>query len=158
MTDIKMSHNYHIGLDNIASTCTILNLDKTFAWFYWIFPEVCFKCKLTKTCSQNRLMWWIDAITSLPWRHNECDGVSNHQPHDCLLNRLFRCRWKKTSKLRVIGLCAGNSPMTGEFPEQRASNAENVSIWWRHHANQCWPSSMAPHCIPSLKTFICNPS
>ena len=26
-----------------------------------------------------------------------------------------------------------NSPVTGEFPAQRASNAENVSIWWRHH-------------------------
>ena len=23
--------------------------------------------------------------------------------------------------------------LTGEFPTQRASNAENVSIWWRHH-------------------------
>ena len=40
---------------------------------------------------------------------------------------------KKTSKLRVAGLCAGNSPRTGEFPAQKASNAENVSIWWRHH-------------------------
>ena len=40
---------------------------------------------------------------------------------------------KKTSKLRVTGLCEGNSPVTGEFPAQRASNAENVSIWWRHH-------------------------
>ena len=39
---------------------------------------------------------------------------------------------KKTSKLRVTGLCEGNSPVTGEFPAQRASNAENVSIWWRH--------------------------
>ena len=29
--------------------------------------------------------------------------------------------------------CAGNSPVTGEIPAQRASNAENVSIWWRHH-------------------------
>ena len=38
-----------------------------------------------------------------------------------------------TSKLRATGLCAGNSPGTGEFPAQRASNAENVSIWWRHH-------------------------
>ena len=37
-------------------------------------------------------------------------------------------------KLRVTGLCAGNSPVTGEFPAQRTSNAENVSIWWRHHA------------------------
>ena len=52
---------------------------------------------------------------------------------DCLLKRLFRRRLKKTQKLRVTGLCAGNSPVTGEFPAQRASNAENVSIWWRHH-------------------------
>ena len=39
----------------------------------------------------------------------------------------------KKSKLRVAGLCAGNSPVTSEFPVQMASNAENVSIWWRHH-------------------------
>ena len=42
-------------------------------------------------------------------------------------------RWKKTSKLCVTGLCEGNSPVTGEFPAQMASNAENVSIWWHHH-------------------------
>ena len=47
---------------------------------------------------------------------------------------LFRCRSKKISKLCVTGLCAGNSPVTGEFPAQMASNAENASIWWRHHA------------------------
>ena len=60
-------------------------------------------------------------------------GLSYHQPHDCLLNRLYRRRSKKTSKLRVTGLCTGNSPVTGEFPTQMASNAENVSIWWRQH-------------------------
>ena len=60
----------------------------------------------------------------LLWRHNGRDGVSNHQPHHCLLNRLFRGRSKKTSKLHVTGLCAGNSPVTGDFPAQRASNAE----------------------------------
>ena len=42
-------------------------------------------------------------------------------------------RSKKTPKLRVTGLCAGNSPGTGEFPAQMASNAEEASIWWRHH-------------------------
>ena len=74
-------------------------------------------------------------VTSWPLqcRHNGRDSVSNHQPHDCLLNRLFGRRSKKTSKLRVTGLCAGNSPGTGEFPAQMASNAENVSIWRRHH-------------------------
>ena len=80
--------------------------------------------------------------TPLRWRHNDHAGVSNHQPHGCSLNRLFRRKPKKTSKLRVTGLCAGNSPGTGEFPAQMASYAENVSIWWRHHApvgscNQC---------------------
>ena len=73
----------------------------------------------------------------LQWCNNERDSVSNHQSHDCLLiyiyNRLFRRRSKKTAKLCVNGLCEGNSPVTGEFPAQRASNAENVSIWWLHH-------------------------
>ena len=75
-------------------------------------------------------------LTTLQWHHNEHDGVSNQQPHNCLLNRLFRCRSKKTSKLCVTGLCKGNSLVTGEFPAQRASNAENVSIWWCRHIDR----------------------
>ena len=47
---------------------------------------------------------------SLQGRHNDHDSVSNYQHHGCLLNRLFRRRSKKTSKLRVTGLCVGNSP------------------------------------------------
>ena len=73
---------------------------------------------------------------SLQWRHNEHHDVSNHQPHYCLLNRFFRWRSKITSNLHVTGLCEGNSPVIGEFPAQMASNAENVSIWWRHHVEQ----------------------
>ena len=75
----------------------------------------------------------INSLPTLQWRHNGRDGVSNHQPHDSLLNCLYRRRSKKTSKPRVTGLCARNSPVTDEFPAQRASNAEKVSIWWRHH-------------------------
>ena len=93
---------------------------------------------------------------TLRGRHHGRDGVSNHQPHHFLLNRLFGYRSMKRSKLRVTGLCAGNSPGTAEFlaqmainaisparcrfqhsrrrlAEKLASNAENVSIWWRHH-------------------------
>ena len=70
---------------------------------------------------------------TLHWRHNWPHGVSNNQSHHCLLNRLFRRRSKKISKIRVTVLCAGNSPVTGEFPAQRASNAQNFSTWWRHH-------------------------
>ena len=71
--------------------------------------------------------------SSYQWRHNGLDGVSNHQPYDCLLKLLFRRRTNKASKLCVTGLWVGNSPVTGEFPAQRVSIADNVSIWWRHH-------------------------
>ena len=77
---------------------------------------------------------------ALLWRHNGCDGVSNRQPHHCLLNRSYRHRSKQTSKLRVTGLCAGNSPVTGDFLAQMATGAENVSIWWRHHGR--WGTSI----------------
>ena len=100
----------------------------------------------------------IDAWTSR-WRHNGCDSVSNHKPHHCLLNRLFRRRTKKTPKLRVTGLCAGNSPGTGEFPAQMASYAENVSIWWRHHEKVVWclyGTLSTPVVIPSLVIGLIN--
>ena len=51
------------------------------------------------------------SASTLQWRHNGRDCASNHQPHDRLLNRLFRYRSKTLSKLRVTGLCVGvNSP------------------------------------------------
>ena len=70
-------------------------------------------------------------IITLNRCHNEHEGISNHRRLDCSLNRLFRRRSKKISKLRVTGLCEGNSPVTGEFPTQRSSNAENsmTSSW-----------------------------
>ena len=54
-----------------------------------------------------------------------------------------------TPKLRVTGLCGGNSLVTGEFPAQRASNAENVSIRWRHHvtSDYCYPYHPKLLCI-----------
>ena len=95
-----------------------------------LFPDT-FQCAYSKYSKLNAKP---DTNMPLRWRHNGRNSVSNHQPYDCLLNRLFRRRSKKTSKLRVTGLCVGNSPGTGELPAQMASNAENVSIWWRHHA------------------------
>ena len=62
------------------------------------------------TCSQCVFQWKYNTGKSLQWRHNDHDGVSNHQPGGCFLNRLFRRRSKKTSTLRITGLCAGNSP------------------------------------------------
>ena len=102
---------------------------------------------MSNVCLSCHLSW-----RPLQWRHNGRDGVSNHQPHHCLLNCLFRSRSKKTSKLRVTGLCAGNSPVTGEFPAQMASNTENVSIWWRHHG-RWWYVRMMGHLVMVLVLF-----
>ena len=63
--------------------------------------------------------------------------LTNPEYH--IMNRLFKRRSKKTSKLRVTGLCEENSPMTAGFPAQRVDNAEKVSIWWRHY-DICWYS------------------
>ena len=71
-------------------------------------------------------------IRSLHWRHNDHDGVSNHQPHGCLLQPFSQTQIKENIKAPRHG------PLCGEFTAQMASNAENVSIWWRHHAwNLC---------------------
>ena len=78
----------------------------------------------------------LNHLIALRWHHNEHDGVSNHQPNGCYSTVYSRQISKKTPKLRVTGLCEGNSPVTGEFPAQRASNAENVSILWRHHGSK----------------------
>ena len=130
-------------------------------WNAWILDKVSFeyvhvdisRWKLIIVGSGNSLALKIEkkmAIT-LQWRPNGHDGVSNHQPHHCLLSRLFGRRSKKTSKLRVTGLCAGNSPGTDEFPAQMASNAENVSIWWRHHdLIHIWLNPFVKVCFTSL--------
>ena len=76
--------------------------------------------KTTLSCPY--LCWWVDIwvlfLRSMRWHHNESDGVSNHQAHGCLLNRLFGHRTKKTSKLRVTCLCEGNSQVTGDSPHK----------------------------------------
>ena len=95
----------------------------------------------------------------LRWRHNGHNGVSNHQPHDCLLKRLFR-RSKKTSKLCVTGLCEGNPPVGGyKGPVTRKMfPLDDVIMWdmdgitiisWQH----IWPPYFLvnhPICMQNL--------
>ena len=60
----------------------------------------------------NRLISVIGfSILALQWRHNGRDGISNHQPHDCLLNRLFKAQIKVDIKAPRRLLCAGSSPV-----------------------------------------------
>ena len=69
--------------------------------------------------------WWIHfgplllkLMDTLQWRHNNRHGVSNHQPHGCLLNGLFKRRSKKTSQICVTGLCEGNSMLPVNSPHK----------------------------------------
>ena len=56
---------------------------------------------------------------SLQWRHNGPDGVSNHQPRACLLNRLFWHRSKRNQSSASLAFVRGihrwpvNSPHKG---------------------------------------------
>ena len=105
-------------------------------WYRWIHQRNGWELNNRTTTKQKHkvaICIYYGMVLSLQWRHNEGDGVWNHGCLDCLLNSLFRRRSKKTPKLCAYGLCEGNPPVTGGFPSQRASNAENVSIWWRHH-------------------------
>ena len=85
---------------------------------------------------------------TLHWRHNDHDGVSNHQPHGCLLNRIFRPRSKKTSKLRVPGFCVGSSPGPVNSPHKgsvmrKMFPFDDVIMDLRDnfHHKQRWPTS-----------------
>ena len=93
---------------------------------------------------------------TLQWRNNERHGISNHRRVDCLLSRLFRRKSKKTPRPRVNDLCARNSAVTGELPAQKASNAETISIWWRHHdqsASYITVSDILRHLCLDIKSW-----
>ena len=84
---------------------------------------------------------------SLHWRHNGPDGVSNHQPRHCFLNWLVIHRWKKTSKLRVTGLCAGihrstvNSPHKWPVTRKMFPFDDVIMSQWMctPEINKCYP-------------------
>ena len=78
----------------------------------WIMHIVCVLLCLAWFCMSRFYPY------PLLWRHNGRDSVSNHQPHVCLFNSSFRRRSKKTSKLRVTGLCVGNSPVPVNSPHK----------------------------------------
>ena len=124
---------------HIVFVCLVLCTIKLFDIFIYIYVVA---LRLSTAQIQQYCIGCFNR--ALHWRHNRHDSVSNHQPRGCLLSGLFRRRSKKISKLRVTGLCAGNSPGTGDFPAQMASNAEKVFIWWRHHGETWtkWPTTL----------------
>ena len=121
-----------------AAVAFIMQCKRDFDLHFNYLRSVIEEMQTTRAQSLRKCKCLLIIPKTLQWRLNEHDGVSNHQRFDCLLYPLFRRRSKKISKFRVTGPCEGNSPVTGEFPTQRASNAEHVSILWRHHDNSAW--------------------
>ena len=92
----------------------------------------CFRFIMSQSTRHNgcRLSVGVDMNNTLQWPHKGRDGVSNHQPHDCLFER----RSKKASKLRVTGLCAGihrgpvNSPHKGPVTRKMFLFDDGITI------------------------------
>ena len=106
----------------------------------WLTVMQCRKISVNSTCTKPHNIWnthltGYKSYSVWPIYHysdvmmgmmsSQITSVSS--VYSAVYHR-FRRRSKKTSKLCVIGVC-----VTGEFPAQMASNAEDVSIWWRHH-------------------------
>ena len=70
------------------------------------------------------------------------------------LDHSFKRRSKETLKLCLTDRCAGNSPVTGEFPAQMASNAENVSSWWHHQSATALRWTKNAYTYPCRKTIL----
>ena len=96
-----------------------------------------FYLRPNKLLSKRSWGWWFETLSWSWWRH--CNGKfitrwRLKSPASRWFAQTFvQAQVKKTSKLGVTGLCEGNLSVTGAFPSQRASNTENISIWWRHH-------------------------
>ena len=96
--------------------------------------------------------------TPLRWSHNDPDGVSNHQPHHCLLNCLFGRRSKKTSKLRVTCLCAGNHRAPVNSPHKwpvtrKMFPFDDVIMHYRIFKSK----SLLKFSLSHMQTSLCHP-
>ena len=107
---------------------------------FWIFtwwkicriffsPYIWYRTVTLQQVFGNLYQWLLCIdIYCLSGHRNMYIFVSNHRQLNCLPNRLFRRRSKKTSKLRATGLCKGKSPVTGEVPSQRTRNTSSIYI------------------------------
>ena len=111
----------------------------------------------------NKRFWILKSWIPIAcwWVTHDSDVIMSSMALKSSASRLFaqqfvQAQVKETPKLRVTGLCEGNSLVTGEFPAQRASNAENVSIWWRHHDTTQKHVFIFPKTIQRIKDEFVN--
>ena len=91
---------------------------------------------LFRRTGQRRFDRTMSLPSPLQWRHNGRDGVSNHQPHDCLLNRLFTNQRKHQSSaslafVRWIHQWRVNSPHKWPVTRKMFPFDDVIIHYWR---------------------------
>ena len=131
--DLFLKFGIHDLLSDVVGDSSEQTAEKNF-----LYKTVCLMKLATVVglCYELLINSWdvfiiIQVHITLQWRHNVRDGVSNHQPHHC--SSAHQRKHRSSASLAIVGIWAGNSPMTGKFPAQMPCDAANVSIWWRHH-------------------------
>ena len=95
----------------------------------------------------------MNKITTSRWRHNERDGVSNHQPHGCLLSRLFKRRSKKHQSsvslafVRWIHRGAVNSPHKWPVTRKMFPFHDVIIFWQSWQSTNQWISRWLSTCF-----------
>ena len=104
--------------------------NRSISWWWWYLV---IRCRTTEEQNEDNIS--LSAYNKLSHYNDVMMSTRASQITSLMIvySKIYSVRSKKTSKLRVTGLYVGNSLVTGKFPAQRASNAENGSIWWRHH-------------------------
>ena len=120
----------------------------------WNMWKMCKKITDCISCAtEDQAEYWCFSRIATTWRiptenvvichYNNVimSAMASHIRSLTIVCSTVYSKWSstKTSKPRIIGLCEGNSPVADGFPAEKASNAEYVSIWWRHHTWIQWP-------------------
>ena len=141
------------------------NLDKMHHFPYWKFD--------LKMPSEETWTFYLGLRMLRPVHHLLLE-ISTHliinvHYNDVIMNvmasqfpaaRLFiqafvQAHIKANIKAQVHWPLCGNTPVTGEYPTQRTSNAENISVWWRQHVNRIYIGSTGPRWAPCWPHHLC---
>ena len=127
-------------------------------WWYGVQHTLC-KYAVIQMSTGIRSVLATSGYFKRLWRNNERDGVSNHRHPWCLLNRLFRRRSKKTSKLCVIGLCEGNPSVTSGSPHKGPTMRkmfpfDDVIMYWPDVGNNGRTRSIPCLLMPWLLAML----
>ena len=96
-------------------------------WHHGIMATGIEGTRVSKSSGGDR--WLI----TLEWRHSGRDGVSNHQSHDCSLNRFFRRRSRKHQSSTSLAFVRGFHRWPVNSPRKGPVTRKMLPLLWRHH-------------------------